>query len=178
MSAVKAAALVRDRRAWAWLFLVAALATAVMIFCFSAQQAEDSQALSDGVTLEVAKVVRADFPRLPAAERASLLTTLGRIVRKCAHFLEFALLGFNLTCWLRLRSASVRPLGAAVPGWGIATLYAATDELHQAFVAGRGPGIVDVGIDSGGALTGALAATLVLWIAFGILAKMEKKRKI
>ena len=162
MSAVKAAALVRDRRAWAWLFLVAALATAVMIFCFSAQQAEDSQALSDGVTLEVAKVVRPDFPRLPAAERASLLTTLGRIVRKCAHFLEFALLGFNLAAWLRLRRERADARRTTLVAWGLGTLYGCSDELHQLFVKGRACSLIDMGIDSAGALGGALLAALAL----------------
>ena len=46
--------------------------------------------------------------------------------------------------------------------WGLATLYAGTDELHQRFVSDRGPALLDVGIDSAGALTGALVATLLL----------------
>jgi len=38
--------------------------------------------------------------------------------------------------------------------WAIATLYAATDELHQVFVRGRTPSLVDVAIDSLGAAAG------------------------
>ena len=34
----------------------------------------------------------------------------------------------------------------------LAVLYAITDELHQGFVAGRHPSLVDVGIDAAGAL--------------------------
>ena len=36
----------------------------------------------------------------------------------------------------------------------IATLYAASDELHQVFVSGRTPSLVDVAIDSAGAAAG------------------------
>jgi len=32
----------------------------------------------------------------------------------------------------------------------VAVLYAITDELHQGFVAGRHPAVVDVGIDATG----------------------------
>jgi VanZ family protein len=40
--------------------------------------------------------------------------------------------------------------------------YAATDEFHQSFTAGRHPSPVDVGIDSVGALLFLLA--LALWL--------------
>ena len=35
--------------------------------------------------------------------------------------------------------------------WLLAILYAASDEFHQSFVAGRGATLMDVGIDSIGA---------------------------
>ena len=45
--------------------------------------------------------------------------------------------------------------------WGVGTLYAVSDEFHQGFVAGRGPSVVDVMIDSAGVIAG---AWLLLWI--------------
>jgi VanZ family protein len=36
----------------------------------------------------------------------------------------------------------------------ICVLYAISDEIHQSFVPGRGPSIIDVFIDSTGAITG------------------------
>ena len=40
--------------------------------------------------------------------------------------------------------------------WGfmICVIYAVSDEVHQAFVPGRGPALKDVLIDSAGAFTG------------------------
>ena len=83
------------------------------------------------------------------------------LLRKCAHMVEYAVL-FLLTN---------RALGGttAWPGkkclFGalfFAVLYAASDEFHQSFTAGRHPALQDVGIDSFGALLFLLA--LVLWL--------------
>ena len=148
----------KHRIFWTRFFLIATLATAALIFFFSAQQGSDSAALSDGVTLQVAKLIKPGFNDLPASQKRSILKQLSAVVRKCAHFGEFALLSFNLLCWLRLRRWEKPARAAFLPAWGIATLYAGTDELHQMFVAERGPALLDVCIDSAGALTGALVA--------------------
>jgi VanZ family protein len=77
----------------------------------------------------------------------SLNTGLGTwdlVLRKLAHGAEFALLGALLQRWL------ARPWLAVAA----ASAYAATDELHQAFVAGRVASPVDWAIDTAGALIG------------------------
>ena len=51
-------------------------------------------------------------------------------------------------------------------------LLAAGDEYHQSFVAGRGPSVKDVGIDSFGALIGILLTRMFSWIAMGGKKKM------
>ena len=150
----------KNRRFWTRFFLVASILTALLIFCFSAQQGPDSAALSDDVTVQVAKVVRPDYPKLPPVARRSFLRQLSAIVRKCAHFSEYALLGFNLMAYLRLLRWEKPRAASLALAWGIATLYAGTDELHQMFVSERGPALLDVCIDSAGALTGALVALL------------------
>jgi VanZ family protein len=68
------------------------------------------------------------------------------LLRKLAHVTEYAILGALL-----LR-ATRRP-GLAL---GLATLYAASDEVHQHFVEGRHAAVVDVLIDGIGALVGVL----------------------
>ena len=72
------------------------------------------------------------------------------VLRKIAHFAEFTALGF-LLAWLfaLLR----RRIWLALP-FGIAA--ACLDEVIQMFVPGRGPGILDVAIDTCGVLTGIL----------------------
>ena len=50
-----------------------------------------------------------------------------------------------------------------IPGsWGIGAMYACTDELHQLITDGRSGQWTDVLLDSGGVLTGVLAASLIL----------------
>ena len=104
----------KNRTFWTRFFLAASIATAIAIFCFSAQQGPDSAALSEGVTLTVARIIRPGFDALAAPEQLAYIEKLGHVVRKCAHFGEFALLGFNLACWLRLKYLE-KPRGFAPP---------------------------------------------------------------
>lgn len=152
----------KRRAYWARFFLVASILTAALIFWFSSQQGEDSQQLSDGITLTVAQVIKPDLEQMPEAARISYLAQLSLIIRKNAHFCEYMLLGFNLMAWLRLRDPTRRWRACQLPAWGIATLYAATDELHQMFVNQRTAAVLDVGIDSSGSLVGVLIASLAL----------------
>ena len=76
------------------------------------------------------------------------------LVRKLAHFTEFAVLGALL---LLLTAAAFRVrLQSVVNCLFFLTLAALTDETIQIFVPGRGPGIRDVCIDSCGAVAGML----------------------
>jgi VanZ family protein len=82
----------------------------------------------------------------------SLSTGLGlwdTILRKCAHTVEYAVLGALL-----LRTRIAWPAALAL---GIA--YAASDEVHQGFVRGRHSSPVDVGIDTIGLALGILVAS-------------------
>ena len=75
------------------------------------------------------------------------LGTWDTLLRKTAHVLEFALLGALL-----LR-ATRRPW----PALALGVAYAASDEVHQHFVAGRHASARDVLIDSAGVVLGLLA---------------------
>ena len=103
-------------------------------------------------------------------------------VRKAAHFLEYTILAL-LICidifgFSRLRydvfhisSFKVFPLSLIV-----AVLVALTDEfVIQANTEGRGPSIVDVGIDTLGAITGMLCVAAVLAIPMFIKKIKEKQ---
>ena len=72
------------------------------------------------------------------------------ILRKTAHFTEFTALGLLLR-WLH---GLLGKKGWHALFWGL--LAACIDETIQLFVPGRGPGLLDVGIDSCGVLTGML----------------------
>jgi VanZ family protein len=74
------------------------------------------------------------------------LGTWDEVLRKCAHVTEYAILGFLL----------LRAMGREVPALLVGIAYAASDELHQHFVAGRHGSPVDVLIDTVGLLIGTL----------------------
>ena len=55
--------------------------------------------------------------------------------------------------------------------------FAGLDEYHQSFVAGRSPGIRDVGFDSLGALIGILLVQLFCWSTLHAPSSGNKKRR-
>jgi VanZ family protein len=80
------------------------------------------------------------------------------VVRKAGHMAVFGALA--VLVWRALAYSAVRR--AMLWSWFLTAAYAATDELHQSFTAGRHPSPVDVGIDSAGALL--FLAVLALWL--------------
>lgn len=68
------------------------------------------------------------------------------ILRKSAHVTLFGVLALLLLFALGSQK------GAPLLAWFLASLYGATDEIHQIYVPDRTPSITDVGIDSIGAL--------------------------
>lgn len=90
---------------------------------------------------------RVDLPHAPQPWSDSLL-------RKSAHVVEFGVLGLLLVRALGARSWRRGHLLAIL----VASLYAASDEVHQAFVAGRHGSLWDVLLDSGAAGVGSLAS--------------------
>lgn len=77
------------------------------------------------------------------------------LLRKLAHFGEYALL---LALWWRALATRVSEGRALTTALGITVLYAGSDELHQTFVDGRSGRLLDVAIDT----AGALAATALI----------------
>ena len=91
----------------------------------------------------------------------------GGMSDKSGHGLGYAILGGVLLRALaggRLRGIT---WGRAATAILLATLYGASDELHQAFVPGRSPDIFDVVADCLGAAAAAAAGGAVRW--WGIL---------
>lgn len=119
------------------------------IFGFSAQNGEESAGLSEAL--------EAFLFRTGAAGPFQF------VLRKGAHFCAYALLG--MLCLLGARGVARlqgRWWRAPALAWGLAALYAAADELHQAFVPGRSAELRDVLLDACGALSGILLALLFL----------------
>ena len=137
------------------LFLLPLLLWLAVIFTMSTRAGSDQHTIS---ALEYL------LRLIPGAMRHISPEQIGAIdfaVRKSAHFTEYFILGALFSRWYRTCSARVR---RSVPtlSWLSATLYAASDEFHQIFVAGRTPKLTDVAIDSAGALAAVLIYAMIV----------------
>ena len=116
---------------------------------------EISGAFSDWVKSTLARILRIGL----------INASGGGLLRKIAHFTEFAALGM-LLAWLHgmLQKGKLRPFL-----WGVAA--ASADETIQCFVPDRGPAVKDVCIDSAGVLTG----IILLWFGYNYVKKRSAK---
>ena len=81
------------------------------------------------------------------------------LLRKAAHFSEFAALGFSFA-WLYGMLCNKRSLSLVLPFLS-GDSAAAIDETIQLFSPDRGPSIKDVGIDTCGVIAGICILTLL-----------------
>lgn len=84
------------------------------------------------------------------------------LVRKLAHFSEYAVFGFIVS--LRVRQSQKLDIKLIGKAEGASFLTAFLDESIQV-LSGRGPMITDVWIDSFGAFTGILLCSLIVFVA-------------
>lgn len=126
----------------------------MVIFSLSSQVRDKSDNLSGGVTKVVTKVVEKVAPH-----KATNFGKMNHIIRKNAHFIAYFILG--ILSIYALRGRGVSHWKGAMGAFLICVLYAISDEIHQAFVPGRGPGVKDVLIDSAGAMVGIVLYLLV-----------------
>ena len=141
------------------LFALLSLLAVGFIFSNSLEPREVSNDRSNGIVDEVKPIVdpQDTIPR----------GTFNHYVRKSAHFLEFAALGF---CLMGLTDAIGRKhrIPRIPTALLAALLVASMDETLQFFAAGRGPGVKDVMIDCFGAACGLLLMLLCLKIGKNI----------
>jgi VanZ family protein len=83
------------------------------------------------------------------------LNTLNYVVRKLAHFTEYAILTI-LGYWAWFRALNQPSLLALRYTLGVSVLFAISDEFHQLFEPGRTSAFADVMIDGLGASAAAL----------------------
>ncbi len=123
-----------------------------IIFYFSAQNGEDSSAVSGGITDRLLHLLWRNFDQMTVTGQEQLRGQLTFVVRKGAHFTEYAILGFLVSGFLG--SFSIGIFRRVPIAWLCGTLYACSDELHQMFTDGRSPKLFDLMVDSAGVLTG------------------------
>ncbi len=119
-----------------------------LIFSFSAQRAEESSEVSNGVIVKIASVFVSS--ELTPAEQHALIEKYSFAIRKTAHFSVYLILGVLLLNFLMEFKLKHILIIAVV----ICCLYSISDEYHQTFVEGRSGEVRDVCIDTSGAMLG------------------------
>ena len=151
------------QRTWVRILLtVLTLAVMGMIFFFSTETAEQSDETSGYFTRQVIDVLYPDYAKYEKKQQQSLYDSIQTVIRKMAHYTEFAILGFLMR--LCLESWFGKRKWLTPVSWGLSTLYASTDEMHQILIDGRSGQWTDILLDSAGVLSGVLIAVLVLFL--------------
>ena len=147
------------KRFYFWLWLLLSIAWAAVIFSFSAQNAEKSSETSSRVVDIVVEHFVPKYKKMPPQKQYTVRQMVTLYVRKSAHMMEYFLLGILLSNWFSvfIRTQWLWRMAA----FGSGSLFAASDEFHQNFSAGRSPQAMDVLIDASGVMCGVIAVSLL-----------------
>ncbi len=152
------------QRTWVRVLTTALTVTVMMlIFRFSMEDAEQSDQRSGFVSQAVIRTVYPDYDRKTPEEQQVCYDNIQHLVRKTAHFLEYAVLGLMIRLCIESWFGSRKGMMGAA--WAAGTVYAGTDELHQLLIDGRSGQWSDVLLDSSGVITGVLAAYVILRVS-------------
>jgi len=144
------------------------IAVMVTIFLFSAQSSHASNKLSGKIVGIDIKIFLPNYDKLPYEKQQEIKDKITLVVRKTAHFTEFAILGFFLMIHLlsynkpNIKYFNRKMFICAFISLIVGVLYAFSDEIHQMFVTDRYSSIYDVMIDSSGVLFGIVVLILIL----------------
>ncbi len=140
------------------LLVVLMILNLAFIWGNSAMVGEQSSAMSGGVMELLHKLL----PFLPEGE------TVQAVIRKLAHFSEFAMLGL-LSSGLAVLELERIPAGLL----GVGLAVACIDETIQLYVPGRASSLLDVWIDA----SGFAAGLIVLLIGYNLFKNKRVWRK-
>lgn len=124
----------------------------LFIFAMSSFGSDSSNAQSS----QIIQVLHQVFPNLSSRTSGLDASVLTFIVRKTAHFTEYAILGILFYFFYRQTLPQKNGLQLFVLAILSSFLYACTDEIHQLFVPGRSGQFTDVLVDTLGAFCGCL----------------------
>ena len=135
-----------------------------LIFFLSTETAYESDERSGFFSRIIISILHPDYEQMSAEKQHELYLDVQYVVRKCAHFAEYLILGFLirlcLESWFgsRMKRLYILAAGAFAAG----TAYACTDEAHQLMIDGRSGQWRDVLVDGGGVTAGAVLGTLLI----------------
>ena len=131
----------------------------IVIFVFSAMPGDESGNTSGSILAVIVQIIEKITGSTITEDTMNIMHL---ILRKCAHFTEYMMLGITTVIALYDRNKKlVRNLLIPLV---IAISYAVTDEIHQYFVPDRACAVFDIFIDSCGTFTGIMLSQLFIKI--------------
>lgn len=125
----------------------------IVIFYMSSQPAAASNGMSRGVTKLIIQFVSNIYALDIEVDATQFwVDRFNHIVRKLGHVTEYLVLGILVAN--AYKKSSVKGCKLMMYSLILCFAYAVSDEFHQYFVPGRGPGWSDVMLDSFGAALG------------------------
>ncbi len=137
----------------AWILVIACT---VVIFSLSAQNGQESSNLSGSFVDSLLELLHIQIDE--------------GIMRTFAHGLEF--MGLSVLLFNAVYATWETKLTSLIAFLGTFS-YAITDEIHQIFVPGRAFQIIDILVDSTGAIIGVVASFIILQIIKDIQGKRK-----
>lgn len=155
------------------ILIILTVAVMTTIFLLSADNADESNAKSELFSDSLVYKILATFD-LSEEQIQKVIDVSVLIVRKTAHFAEYAVLGFLLASVCV--SFYLKPSLTVPISFFTGTLYAISDEIHQYFVPGRSCQFSDMLLDSSGVICG-ITFLLVIVLLYKFIQKKKNLRE-
>ncbi|MBQ7131518.1 MAG: VanZ family protein [Oscillospiraceae bacterium] len=141
---------------------IAVLLIMIVIFAFSAQSGAESSNTSSGLVAALLGKPDAQFAEFMQSGGISPYASFELALRKTAHFLEYAALGF---CFAKATYYHTDGVVDVISfSLFFCSMYALSDEVHQLFAASRSCSLADVLIDVSGIISGVFTAVLFRFV--------------
>ena len=132
-----------------------------VIYALSDKPAAKSSVQSESLALRLVRIATR-FSSMTEAERVRLSLILEPYIRDIAHMVEYAVLFILLYMAVRLFVSGRYTV--ILSCLAVCFIYACTDEIHQYFVPGRAFELIDIGLDTLGAVI--VSVALLLFFCF------------
>lgn len=136
------------------------------IFSMSAEPAVESTETSGNTLKAIFNIIYPGFKNFDEAKQQHIIEQNQYFIRKTAHFSVYTLLGILVSLAMAQHIKKF-----SLISYGIGTLYAISDEIHQLYVPGRSGQISDVILDSAGVALGCS----IVFIIYKLIIKKRAK---
>ena len=141
----------------------------LQIFGFSSKTAEESSGTSEKIARQVIEVIN-NVKKIDDLKKEEIFHTVHFLIRKSAHFAEFALL--TLFVFFLVQSYGLKKINCAAISLVYCLIFASTDEIHQLYVNGRSGQVRDVLID----FCGGIFSNVCIFMGFRIKSWLFDKK--